>query len=60
LEIRKANQPAIQTVTAQADIDAGITKLLLKIDTTSIEPGEYDFTWRLTNFAWRHHPIVVR
>jgi hypothetical protein len=60
VEIRKANQPAIQTVPAQADIEGGITKLLLKIDTTSIEPGEYDFTWRLTNFAWRHHPIVVR
>jgi hypothetical protein len=60
LEIRKANQPAIQTVTAQADIDAGITKLLLKIDTTSIEPGEYDFAWRLTNFGWRRYPIVVR
>jgi len=60
MEIRKANQPAIQTARAQADIDAGITKLLLKIDTASIEPGEYDFAWRLTNFGWRHYPIVVR
>jgi hypothetical protein len=60
VEIRTANQPAVQSAREQADIDAGITKFLLKIDTTSIEPGEYDFAWRLTNFAWRHYPIVVR
>jgi hypothetical protein len=58
--ILKANQPAIQSARAQADIDAGITKLIVKIDTTSLEPGEYDFAWRLTNFGWRHYPIVIR
>ena len=55
-----ANLPDIQTARGQGTIDAGITKLILEIDTTSIEAGEYDFAWRLSNFAWRHYPIVVR
>ena len=58
--IQKSNQPAIRSAKGGATIENGITKLLVNLDTTSIQPGEYDFAWRLADFSWRHHPILIR
>ena len=60
VEIQKANQTAIRSAKGGATIENGITKLLVNLDTTSIQPGEYDFAWRLADFSWRHHPILIR
>jgi hypothetical protein len=60
VEIRKPNQPAIRAAKGQATIENGITKLPVNVDTSSIQPGEYEFAWRLANFSWRHYPILIR
>jgi hypothetical protein len=60
VEIRKPNQPAARATKAQATIENGITKLPINVDTSSIQPGEYEFGWRQANFGWRYHPIVIR
>jgi hypothetical protein len=60
LEIRKPNQPATRTAKAQATIENGITKLPINVDTRSIQPGEYEFAWRVADFSWRHYPILIR
>ena len=59
LEIRKPNQPAMGAAKAQATIENGITKLPINVDTSSIQPGEYEFAWRLADFSWRHYPILI-
>ena len=60
VEIRKSNLPPIRTVKGQATIESGITKLLVNVDTGSIQTGEYEFAWRQADFNWRHHPILIR
>jgi len=60
VEIRKSNQAPIRVAKGQARTEDGITQLITNIDTSSIQPGEYDFGWRLVDFSWRHHPILVR
>jgi hypothetical protein len=60
VEIRKPNQPAMNTTKAQATIENGITALSFNVDTSSIQPGEYEFAWRLAEFSWRRYPIVIR
>jgi hypothetical protein len=60
MEIRKPNQPAIRSATAYARIERGITKLVTNIDTSSIQPGEYEVAWRLIDFNWRYYPILIR
>ena len=60
VEIRKSNQPALRAAKGKATIENGITKLLVNLDTSSIQPGEYEFAWRLDDFSWRHHPILIR
>jgi len=60
VEIRKPNQPAMRAAKAQATIENGITKLPINVDTSSIQPGDYEFAWRPAAFSWRHHPILIR
>jgi hypothetical protein len=60
VEIRRANLPVVLAATAQAQIENGITTLLVNIDTSSIAGGEYDFAWRLADFSWRRYPILIR
>jgi len=60
VEIRKSNQPALRAAKGKATIEDGITKLPVNLDTSSIQPGEYEFAWRLDDFSWRHHPILIR
>ena len=60
VEIRKSNQPALRAAKGKATIENGITKLLVNLDTRSIQTGEYEFAWRLDDFSWRHHPILIR
>src|SRR6266446_8630616 len=54
VEIRKSNQPALRAAKGKATIENGITKLLVNLDTRSIQTGEYEFAWRLDDFSWRH------
>ena len=60
VEIRKPNQPATRAAKAQATIENGITRLPINVDTRSIQPGEYEFAWRVADFSWRHYPILIR
>jgi hypothetical protein len=60
VEIRKSNQPALQVAKGKATIENGITKLPVNLDTSSIQPGEYEFAWRLDDFSWRYHSILIR
>src|SRR2546427_3284837 len=60
MEIRKPNQPPLRVAKGEAKIEDGITKLIINIDTSSIQPGEYEFGWRPVDFTWRHHPILIR
>jgi hypothetical protein len=60
VQIRKPNQPALRAAKGKATIENGITKLPVSLDTSSIQPGEYEFAWRLDDFSWRHHPILIR
>src|SRR5207249_5270903 len=53
MEIRKPNQPPIRVAKGEARIEDGITKLIINIDTSSIQPGEYEFGWRPVDFTWR-------
>jgi len=41
VQIRKQDESAIVAGKAQARIEAGITKLLIEIDTRSIQAGDY-------------------
>ena len=60
VQIRDLNQQPIQTTKGQATIENGITKLTINLDARAILPGEYQFAWRLGDFSWRQHPIVIR
>jgi len=60
VEIRKPNQLAISTAKAPAMIENGITKLLINIDTSALQPRRYEFAWRLRDFGWRSYPILIR
>jgi hypothetical protein len=60
VEIRKSNQPAIRNAKGQATIQNGITKLIVNLDTTSIQAGGYELGWQLAGFGWRYYPILVR
>jgi len=60
VEIRKPNQPATRAAKAQATIENGITKLPINVDTSSIQPGEYEFAWRPAGFNWRYYPVSIR
>jgi hypothetical protein len=56
--IRQPNQPMIRSAKGKATIESGITKLL--IDTRSLQPGDYEFAWRLPEFSWMNYPILIR
>ncbi|SRR5213593_3883718 len=58
--IRQPNQPMIRSAKGKATIESGITKLLINIDTRSLQPGEYEFAWRLPDFSWMNYPILIR
>ena len=60
VQIRKQDESAIVSGKAQARIEAGITKLLIEIDTRSIQAGDYQIAWRLDDFDWRFYPIQLR
>jgi hypothetical protein len=60
VEIRKPNQPAMRAAKAQATIDNGITKLPTNVDTSSLQPGNYEFAWRPVGFNWRYYPVLIR
>jgi len=59
-EIRDSNQQAILNTKGQAVIENGITKLLIHADTRSMQTGQHEFAWRLADFGWRRHPILIR
>src|SRR2546425_346769 len=60
VEIRDSNQQPIRMTKGEAKIENGITKLSIDVDTRSIRPGEYAFTWRSVDFDWREYPAVIR
>jgi hypothetical protein len=60
VEIRRPGEPPVLTALGQATIQNGITTLSVDVDTRSIQPGEYEFGWRLGDFSRRSHPILIR
>jgi hypothetical protein len=58
--IRKPNQStgAVQG-TGSAQIDSGITKLTIDLDTSTLPSGDYDLAWRMADFDWRSYPIRI-
>jgi hypothetical protein len=60
VEIRRPNHSPIRTAKGQATIESGITKLLINIDTITVQPGGYEFSWRLGDFNWRSYPLLIR
>jgi hypothetical protein len=60
VEIRDSKQQPIRTARGEAKIENGITKLRINLETLSIQPGDYEFAWRLENFSWRQHSILIR
>jgi hypothetical protein len=60
VQIRRADQSAIIRGNGQARIEAGITQLMVEIDTTSLPSGKYDFGWRMSGIDWRYYPIFIR
>ena len=60
VQIRDSTQQPMRTAKGQATIENGITKLPINFDTRSLEPGEYEFAWRLRDFSWRQHSILIR
>ena len=60
IEIRRPGETAILTASGEATLQDGITTLSFNVDTSSIEPGEYEFTWRLADFSRRSHTILIR
>jgi hypothetical protein len=60
LKIRRADQSAIINGNGQARIEAGITTLMVEIDTTSVPSGTYDFDWRMPGSEWWSHPVQIR
>jgi len=60
VEIRDSNQQPIRMTKGEAKIENGITKLSIDVDTRSIRPGKYAFTWRSVDFDWREYPAVIR
>ena len=58
--IRDSNQQPIRMTKGEAKIENGITKLSIDVDTRSIRPGKYAFTWRSVDFDWREYPAVIR
>jgi len=60
VEIRKANQSSSAAAQGLATIENGVTVLHLSINTTLLEAGDYEFAWKLPEFDWRYHPILLR
>ena len=59
--IRKPNEPVSLVVgKGMADLDGGITKLTVDLDTSAIPTGGYDFAWRMADFEWRSYPVQIR
>jgi hypothetical protein len=59
--IRKPNEPvSLVVVKGMADLDGGITKLTVDLDTSTIPTGSYDFAWRMADFDWRSYPVQIR
>jgi hypothetical protein len=60
LQITRPNEPARLTSKAQAKIEHGITLLLIDVDTTQIQSGEYQLGWRTVDSDWRYQLILIR
>jgi hypothetical protein len=58
--IRKSPQLTLVISMGRAQIENGITRLVVNMDTSSIPSGQYEFGWRPVEFDWRYHPIVIR
>jgi hypothetical protein len=60
VEIRKSGKAVTAAAAGQANIEGGITRLMVEIDTSSVPSGEYELAWRMHNFDWRFSPILLR
>lgn len=60
IEIRRPGEPAVLIAGGAATLQNGITTLSVNVDTSSIDPGEYEFSWRLGDFSRRSYPILIR
>ena len=60
IQIRDSSENQVRTARGPAIIEDGITKLSVNLDTRSIQPGQYQFAWRLADFSWRQHLIRIR
>lgn len=59
-QLRAPSNQVIITKLASAQIDHGITAFLVKIDLTSLQPGQYKMEVRQVPFDWQYYPVVLR
>jgi hypothetical protein len=59
-EIRAPSQVAVLSAQGQAEIDRGVTRARMTLDTRLIQPGPYEFRWRLSGFDWHTARLVIR
>jgi len=59
-QLRSPSDRAILTKSAAAHIERGVTSFLVKIDLTSLRPGQYKMEVRQVPFEWQYYPVVLR
>jgi hypothetical protein len=59
-QLRTPSDQVILTKSATAKIDHGVTSFLVKIDLTSLQPGQYKMEARQVPFDWQYYPVVLR
>lgn len=59
-QLRAPSNQVIITKLASAEIDHGVTAFLVKIDLTSLQPGQYKMEVRQVPFDWQYYPVVLR
>lgn len=59
-QLRTPSDQVILTKSAPATIEHGVTSFLVKIDLTSLQPGQYKMDIRRVPFDWQYYPVVLR
>lgn len=59
-QLRMPADQVILTQSATASIEHGITSFLVKLDLSSLRPGEYKMEVRRVPFDWQYYPVVLR
>lgn len=59
-QLRAPSDQVILTKSARAEIDHGVTSFLVKVDLTSLRPGQYKMEVRQVPFDWQYYPVILR